>query len=97
YLLNEPAPTTFTCLDGLGGSGISSCVDSNGARKAANQLLATGKLNTSKAGTFSYTVTAVSADGQSSTQQITYTVLPIRWLLGGSGVTGPGLGAPFGL
>ncbi|HUA49049.1 MAG TPA: hypothetical protein VMA77_27690, partial [Solirubrobacteraceae bacterium] len=47
YLLNEPAPTTFTCLDGLGGSGISSCVDSNGARKAANQLLATGKLNTS--------------------------------------------------
>jgi hypothetical protein len=80
YLLNEPAPTSFICLDGLGGPGISSCVDSNGASKSSTQLLGAGKLNTSKAGTFTYTVTAVSADGQSSTQQVTYTVLPTRWV-----------------
>ena len=80
FLLNEPVPTTFTCLDGLGGPGIASCADSNGTRRSAGQLLATGKLNTSKAGTFTYTVTAVSGDGQSSTQQITYTVLPTRWV-----------------
>jgi hypothetical protein len=43
-------------------------------------LLGAGKLNTSKAGTFTYAVTAVSADGQSSAQQVTYTVLPTRWV-----------------
>ena len=95
YLLNEPAPTTFTCLDGLGGPGISSCADSNGASKSSMQLIGTGKLNTSKAGTFTYTVTATSADGQSSNQQITYTVLPIRWALSGPGVPGPGLPLGF--
>ena len=45
-------------------------VDSNGAHQAANHLLGTGKLNTSRGGTFTYAVSAVSADGQSSTQQI---------------------------
>ena len=47
--------------------------------------------------TFTYTVTAVSANGQSSSQQITYTVLPTRCGLPGFGLMGQGLGSPFGL
>ncbi len=68
YAVGQPVPTSFSCADSTGAPGIASCTDSNGATQGA------GALNTSKAGTFAYAVTAVSQDGLSTTVQITYTV-----------------------
>ena len=69
YNLDQSVATSFTCADSTGGPGIQSCVDSNGASGGS------GALDTSTAGTFSYTVTATSADGQTGTASVSYTVL----------------------
>ena len=68
YGVGQVVDTSFSCADSVGAPGIASCTDSNGATGG------TGTLNTSTAGTHTYSVTAVSQDGLSSTAQITYTV-----------------------
>ncbi len=73
YTEGQTVPTSFSCTEGAGGDGIASCEDSSDIGGVTGTL--TDKLNTSTAGTHTYTVTANSKDGLSDTVSITYTVV----------------------
>ena len=64
----QSVSTSFSCRESGGGPGLSACSDSNGASAPA------GRLDTSRNGTFTYVVTAVSKDGQRGTASIVYRV-----------------------
>jgi hypothetical protein len=70
YVLGQSVSTRFTCRDSALGPGISSCTDSDGSTRG------TGALPTSSLGAFTYSVTAVSKDGETSTTKVHYSVVP---------------------
>ena len=71
YALNQSVSTTFSCAEGAGSPGLTSCNDSNGVSTASG---GTGQLNTATAGSRSYTVTATSSSGLTRSSVVFYTV-----------------------
>jgi hypothetical protein len=69
YTLGQAASSYFLCADGSGGPGLASCVDQSGHA-------AGGPIDTSAVGTHTFTVTATSADGLTTSVSNTYTVIP---------------------
>jgi hypothetical protein len=66
YMNGPPVTVTFTCADGVG-SGIASCTGSGPASSG-------GTINTSTAGNFTFTVTAMDNVGNKTTASVPYTV-----------------------
>ena len=73
YAVGQAVPTAFSCSEGTGGTGLSSCDDSAGAKTKSGGA---GNLDTSTVGLHAYTVTAISKDGLTSSASISYTVVP---------------------
>ncbi len=74
YTVGQSVPTGFSCSEGAGGTGLSSCNDSTGTKTASGGV---GHLDTSTVGTHTYTVTAVSKGGLMDSASIEYTVVPV--------------------
>ncbi len=66
YVNGPPVTVTFSCSDGVG-SGIASCTGSGPS-------ISGGTLNTSAAGNFSFTATAIDNVGNKTTASVPYTV-----------------------
>jgi hypothetical protein len=75
YRMNQTVDSTFECMDGANGSGISSCADQNGHGSGT-------PIDTSSPGSHTFTVTATSGDGETATSTVTYNVAapPAIWL-----------------
>ena len=79
YTRDQVVDTQFSCAEGVFGPGLSGCKDSNGASAtitSGEQSTGTidGTLNTATTGLNTYTVTATSADGLTTTTSMSYTV-----------------------
>lgn len=68
FAVGENVMTSFACREGAGGPGLASCTDANGSGPSS------GRFDTTHPGTFTYTVTAISHDGQRASARIRYTV-----------------------
>lgn len=73
YVAGQTVSTAFSCSEGAGGTGMSSCADSNGIKTGSGGF---GQLDTSTVGPHTYTVTALSKDGLTGSTSIDYTVTP---------------------
>ncbi len=72
YILGQSAPAAFSCNEGAGGIGLSSCNDSRGVETKDGGA---GLLDTSAIGIHTYTVTAVSKDGLAGSTSVSYLVV----------------------
>ena len=72
YVVGQAVPAAFSCGEGTGGTGLSSCNDSTGATSVSGGA---GHLDTATVGGHTYTVTAVSKTGLTGSASIGYTVV----------------------
>jgi hypothetical protein len=73
YVAGQSVSTAFSCSEGAGGIGMSSCTDSNGTKTGSGGF---GHLDTSTVGVHAYTVTAASKDGLTGSASVDYVVTP---------------------
>jgi hypothetical protein len=70
YTQNQAINASFACADGASGPGIASCVDQDGSPSGAS-------LDTAATGRHTFTVTATSKDGLTSTASVAYRIVQI--------------------
>jgi hypothetical protein len=67
YATGQVVSSSFSCLEGVGGQGIASCLDQDGHESGT-------AVDTSTLGPHTFTVTATSADGLTTPSSVTYAV-----------------------
>ena len=78
YARGMSVGTSFRCVDSAQAPGIRSCIDSNGRSGSADEgsgSTGSGTLKTSTLGFHTYTLTALSLDGQQAQASISYAVI----------------------